>query len=105
MLRRGNVVILTTSEEKQEGLGKWLVVPTGIYFLFPFSGHPNRVHSYNMREPILVYQLARNLSLVQSTILDPLRIMDLDRQTIHVIESSLKTARPSNFKFLKEYVR
>lgn len=105
MLRSGNVIIFTTPEEKRKGLGMWPVVPAGIYFLFPFSGHPDRVHSYNMREPILVYQLARKLSLVQSTVLDPLRSMDLDPQTIHVMEISLKTERPVNFEFLREHVR
>lgn len=105
MLRHGNVVIFTTSEEKQEGLGRWASVPVGIYFLFPYSGYSRRFHSHNMREPIMLYELAHGLQLVQSTLLVPLRTLDLHPDTVHVVETALTTKRPSNFNFLKEYVR
>lgn len=105
MLQKGNVVIFETPAEMQTGLGRFVSVPVGLSFLFPFAGHPARVHSYNMREPIFVYELTRNMELVRKSILEPLRIMDLDPKTIHVMESSLKTIQPVNFHFLKEHVQ
>ena len=98
-------MVFTTEAEKVAGLGRFRKVPKDIIFVFPFTGHPNRIHTHSMRETIWVYELDRNCKLVDATLMKPLRVLALHPNTQHVVETAKTTPRPKDFKFVKEYVR
>lgn len=99
-----DVYVFTSPEEKQQGLSGQEKVPAG-YYLFPYSGYPSRITTHQMGEAITVYELDRRMKVLAQTLMKPLRVMVVLPETVHVVETAVEMPRPTDFRFLKRYVR
>jgi len=95
-------VMFDTPEEKRIGLSRMNPVPKGRYFVFPYVMDPGVITTELMKVPIRVYQLDESLKIVHVQKVKPLRVVKLEPQTFHVVESATGTPVLNDFRPLKK---